>query len=783
MAKVSNGRLGKKWVLILVGALGILALVVVAGGLGYWARGPGQADRPGVEDQVEAEGDVLWWACSMDTWVKLPEPGPCPVCSMPLIPLKSDGADGPTGLRAFATSEAGKALMDIQTACVERRFVTAEVRLVGKVAYDETRVGYITAWVPGRLDRLFVDYTGIKVNKGEHLAYIYSPELLSAQDELLQAVNAVRELQHSDVDIIRETAIATVQAARDKLRLLGLRPEQVAAVEERGTATDHITIYSPMTGTVVHKNAQEGMYVKTGARIYTIADLSRVWVILEAYESDLAWLTRGQQLTFTTEAYPGETFRGQIAFIDPVVDPRRRSVRVRVNVPNPGGKLKPEMFVRAVVRAEMGKDARVIDAGLAGKWTCSMHPWIVTSGAGRCKSCQMELVTTESLGYTPALREDFAKALVVPWTAVLKTGTRAVVYLKDPTADRPIFEGREIVLGPRAGDYYIVRHGLVEDDVVVTHGNFKIDSALQILAKPSMMTPEGGGATAERAQDGAEVPPHVRQQLQAVSTAYGPVAAAMKAEDLYATRSAFEQLEEALTAVDAASITGDALMMWDELSMLLGNDAFEGGVAKDMEEAREVLDLLTRHMERLREHFGLSQGSDEATAAVAELPVAFREQLGKLWQAYLPVQAALADDDGQALTGVAQAMREALAAVDMGALPHEARMAWMPRYERLQKALDQMLGADDLAAAREAFSPLSDALEAGLKAFGGGIPGPVCKLYCPMALGNKGATWLQEGRETRNPYFGAAMLGCGDVVETVLRELALPESEQEHDHE
>ncbi|MDP6439809.1 MAG: DUF3347 domain-containing protein, partial [Candidatus Brocadiia bacterium] len=330
--------------------------------------------------------------------------------------------------------------------------------------------------------------------------------------------------------------------------------------------------------------------------------------------------------------------------------------------------------------------------------------------------------------------------------------------------------------------YYIVRHGLAEDETVVTNGAFKIDSALQILAKPSMMTPEGGGA--EGAQAGAEVPQHVRQQLQAVSGAYRPVAAAMKAEDLDTMSSAFEQLKEALAAVDAASITGDALMMSEELSMLLGNDAFEGGEAKDLEEAQEVFDLLTRHMARLREHFALSPGIEEAAAAaVAELPAAFREQLGRLWQAYVPVQAALAGDDGQALTGGARTMREALTAVDMGSLSHEAHMAWMPRHAKLQKALDQMLGADDLAGAREAFSPLSDALEAALKAFGGGLPEPAYKLYCPMALDNKGATWLQEGKETRNPYFGAAMLGCGNVVETVLRESALPESEHERDHE
>ena len=142
----------------------------------------------------------------------------------------------------------------------------------------------------GRLDRLYVAYTGSPVKEGEHLGYLYSPELLSAQEELVQALEAVKNLRRSRLGLVREATEATVTAAREKLGLWGLTSEQIAEIEKRGKPTDHMTIYAPVGGIVVHKNAIEGMYVKTGTKIYTIADLTHVWVKLDAYESDLMWL-------------------------------------------------------------------------------------------------------------------------------------------------------------------------------------------------------------------------------------------------------------------------------------------------------------------------------------------------------------------------------------------------------------------------------------------------------------------------------------------------------------
>ena len=353
--RVSRGTL---ILVVIVFVIGVVVGALLRGG----HKGVEHADPHGEEHASEPTA----WTCSMHPQFKLPTPGKCPICFMDLIPLEMDDLDGGGG-RELTVSEHAKALMEIETVAVERKFVAADVRMVGKIDYDETRVSHVTAWIPGRLDRLFVDYTGVSVKKGDHMVSLYSPELLGAQQELLQSVRAVAELDQSDVSSVKDTAIQTVAAVREKLRLWGVTPEQIGAIEKRGTPIDHMTIYSPSSGVVVHKNAQEGMYVKTGTKIYTVADLSQVWVRLDAYESDLMWLRYGQHVEFTTEAYPGDVFEGTVAFIDPVLTQSTRTVKIRVNVANAGMKLKPGMFVRAVVRASVAAAGTVMAPDMAGK--------------------------------------------------------------------------------------------------------------------------------------------------------------------------------------------------------------------------------------------------------------------------------------------------------------------------------------------------------------------------------------------------------------------------------
>lgn len=470
-------------------AAATIAVVFLIGCLVGWGLSPaGPTSAPAAADKKQV------WVCSMNythhPYYQSDKPGNCGYCGMPLEPVAADQAAEAGRLRTTISEVAAK-LMDIQTSPVERKFVTAEVRMAGKIDYDETRLAYITAWVPGRIDRMFVDYTGVPVRKGDHLVELYSPELLSAQEELLQAAEAVRQLKASDIGIVRHSAEATVTAVREKLRLWGMTPEQIQAIQKRGKGADRMTIYSPVGGIVIRKEAQQGMYVKTGTRIYTIADLSRVWVKLDAYESDLMWLRIGQKVSFTTVSHPGEEFTGTISFIAPVLSSRTRTVKVRVNAANLAGKLKPGMFVKAAVKAQVAAGGRVMDASLAGKWMCPMHPSVVKDKAGKCDICGMPLVRTESLGYAAADPAKADRPLVIPVTAALVTGKRAVVYVAVPNTQKPTFEWRVVKLGPRAGDYYIVKSGLAEGERVVTKGSFAIDSERQIRALPSMMNSRG----------------------------------------------------------------------------------------------------------------------------------------------------------------------------------------------------------------------------------------------------------------------------------------------------
>jgi Cu(I)/Ag(I) efflux system membrane fusion protein len=488
---------------------------------------------------------------------------------MDLIPVESGDAGADDGPRTLVMSESARALADIQTTRVERRFPEFIVRLVGQLDYDETRLRSLTARFPARIDELFVNYTGVAVSKGEHLARIYSPELITAQRELLSA-------HASD----RDGSITRV--VRDKLRLWDLLPEQIDAILARGNVIEEFELRAPTGGVVVTKNIKEGDYVKMGEPLFRIADLGELWLHLQAFESDLAKLRYGQEVTFTVEAWPGENFTGRIAFIAPDVDQRTRTVPVRVNVPNSDGRLKPGMFARGQVRVKLAGNNEVFAPDLAGKWISPMHPEIIKDGPGACDVCGMALVPAESLGYNTLSAGD--APIVVPASAVLRTGKRAVIYVKKPNTDKPVFDGREVVLGSEADDSVVVVSGLAEGDEVVTHGAFKIDSALQILARPSMMNPAGGGpspghdhgaptaaaapaAPAEHA--GHNAPPALTLDpptARSILPAYFKLQSALAADDLAGAKDALRAMME---------ITGHSGPLADFLHDLLGADKLD----------------------------------------------------------------------------------------------------------------------------------------------------------------------------------------------------------------
>ncbi len=608
---------------------GGIALLVLSFSIGRWTS-PTTPPAPHAghdHGSVAATAAPAIHTCSMHPQIQQPGPGDCPICGMDLIPLGKDSADD--GPRTLSMSESSRALADIQTTVIEKRFPEAEIRLVGKLDYDETKLKSLAARFPARIDELYVSFAGVPVKMGDHLARVYSPELLTAQSELLTAYRY-------------DPNSAATRSAREKLRLWDLLPEQIDAIVESGQAKDHVELNAPIAGVVVKKNINQGDYIETGQPLFQIVDLDTLWLRLGAYESDLAWLRFGQTVHFSVEAYPGETFQGRIAFIDPEIDRKTRTVSIRVNVPNPDGKLKPGMFAKAVARSRIAQAGSVFAPEFAGKWISPMHPEIVKDEPGSCDICGMDLVPADELGY---VQDPSSEApLVIPASAVLRTGKRAVVYIELPESKTPSYEGREIEIGSRAGDVFIVKSGLAEGDRVVTKGAFKLDSALQIQAKPSMMDPQGGGAVPSHHHEGHQSTPE--------------------------------------------------------------------------------------------------QEKSEPTPFSISIEI-----LEKTLPSYFAAQTALANDD---LAAAKRSLQDI-----MDASGHSGILA---------ESIHAMLEADTLDALRRPhFETLSNAFIASVSQHSNHIDGEVYLMHCPMVYPDRGADWLQASNELINPYFGAAMLTCGEL--------------------
>ncbi len=599
-----------------------------------------------------------WYTCSMHPSVRLSDPdAKCPICFMDLIPVGAgDGGEGPT----LTLTTQAVAASRIETAKAARFFPAAEVRLYGKLAYDETFVARLTAYFPARIDRLFVNYAGVPVTRGDHVAEVYSPELLAALEELRQARQAA-DGSGASSEIVRQVTLETLAAAREKLRLFGISDEQTLAVEDGSFTNDRVTIYAPIGGIVTNLAVREGDYVTTGQPIATVADLSRLWLDLEAYESQLPLLRWGQAVEFTVESHPGDRFTGRVSFIEPIIDEATRTAAVRVAVDNTDRRLKPGMFASAVVRPRVGADGAVLGDELAGRWVCPMHPTIVKDAQEGCDACGMDLVPAESLGVVGDPRSA-QPPLVIPRTAVLFTGARSVVYVQSPDAESPTYEAREVTLGSRAGEFYIVREGLAEQDAVVVNGAFRLDSEMQITARPSMMS-------AERREDTHDPAPVV--------------------------------------------------------------------------------------------------------------PPEFLDSLTPVYEAYLDAQERLAADDLEGYLRAAAALGNAVGSTRESMLVGEGLGAWRLAASALRPREEPA----DIEAARAAFERMSDAAIDLQRRFGHAGDRSWCHAFCPMAFDFEGADWLQRGEEINNPYFGASMLQCGEILEEFPPRAATGAGEEATGHE
>ncbi len=421
------------------------------------------------------------WTCPMHPAVRKTEEGLCPICEMELVPVE-EGA-------AFSASEISKA--GIRTTPVKRTFVTRRYELYGKVEADETRETSITAWVRGRIEKIYRNHHGMNIQKGEKLLELYSPELKSTHQELL----LVRDrLQNASRETRRQELQRELSSIKRRLRDWGVPDDTINKLKSMDEATDTVTISAPTGGTIHMIHRDEGEWVKRGDTIYDLVDLNRVWITLFPYETDLAHLRLAQKAVVEAEAYPGEQFTGRIGFINRFLHEPTRSVHTHIHAKNPSDKLKPGMFVTARLQSELSADGNMIAPAGLNDYLCKMHPSQSADEPGTCEKGGRPLVPIEELGY---VRKSEAKApLVVPETAPLLTGKRAVVYVldrdasgrSDDTGEQSYaFQLREVQLGPKTQNHYIVKDGLKEGEQVVFRGAFKVDSERQIQGETSMM--------------------------------------------------------------------------------------------------------------------------------------------------------------------------------------------------------------------------------------------------------------------------------------------------------
>jgi membrane fusion protein, copper/silver efflux system len=485
----------------------VVALLIAAFALGYYLPSRHKTEVATVtkaEDSHDHSKDKkpTWWTCSMHPQIKLPKPGKCPICFMDLIPLDTETDSGPgASLAQYTMSEAAKKLAEVETTPVTRQAAKVIVRMVGQVYEDETRQATLTARVDGRLDEMYINFTGVSVNKGDPMVKIWSPTLIKSQVELFETIRS-------------DTDQAVLKGAEEKLIQYGMTQDQIDEIKKKKKPNLYVTLRAPISGVVTKKLALLGQFVKEGQDMYMINDFSRVWVKMDAYESDLPWIRYGQDVTFTTPAAPGRQFQGKVLFIDPMLDTKTRSVKLRVEADNPDFILKTGMFVSAELQAEVDAKGRVIKSEWVGKYVCPVHPRDEASAEpGVCPDSKMQLRPASSFGYADEKNPELP--LVIPASAPLITGKRSIVYVEVP-GERPTYELREVVLGPRAGDYYVVYGGLKKGERVVTKGNFKIDSAMQILAKSSMMAPsEESPANAREGKPKEKVEEEVIQKIAA----------------------------------------------------------------------------------------------------------------------------------------------------------------------------------------------------------------------------------------------------------------------------
>ncbi len=525
------------------------ATMVVGLIAGWLIFGGDKSNSHNGHDHVKTEinGETIW-TCSMHPQIRQSEPGDCPICGMDLIPLEDD-QNADIDPNAISMSPTAIQLANVSTAIVGKTNPVKQVRLNGKIQTDERLVYSQSSHIPGRIEKLLVNFTGEFVNKGQTIAYIYSPELVTAQEELFEAQK------------IAESQPQLFLSAKEKLKNWKLSNKQIEEVLTSGKTQDEFPVKADVAGYVTSKLINLGDYIRKGETIYEIADLSKVWILFDVYESDISWIKKGDKVKFTVASLPGETFTSSITWLDPVIDPKTRVAKARVEYNNTNGKLKPEMFASGVVEAKL---------------------------------------------------ENTPNSLVVPKTAVMWTGKRSVVYVKTNSEKGVNFIMRAVTLGSALGDGYLVTEGLMEGEEIAVNGTFSIDAAAQLAGKPSMMSPEGGQVMTGHNHGGADLEGSEpkegttgKEKAKAVMTSSIDEAAKKGLQPIY---TAYLKWKDALTNDDFALAKKDATNMkaaLDKTNMnLFKGDAhdlwmdYQGQLSKSLEHVQHFTDI-----EQLRKAF------------------------------------------------------------------------------------------------------------------------------------------------------------------------------------
>jgi len=539
----------------------ILPSIVVGLFFGWLFFAGGSSSDDGHNHSSE-ENIETRWTCSMHPQINEAESGQCPICGMDLVPKNTVGSgDEAVGEDEILMTQSAIKLADIQTYTVEKGMPEKKVYLLGKAQPDERKIAELTARFSGRIEKLFVNFTGQNVKRGQKLATIYSPELVAAQKELMEAI------------ILKKSNPSFYTAARNKLKLWDISDRQIDNIEKNGKPKLYFDILSPISGTVTMRHVALGDYVKEGLALFQVVDLTKIWVLFDAYESDLPWLKKGDAIDFVFQSIPGEKFNAKITFIDPFINPQTRVAKVRVELRNPNLKIKPEMFVDGIAQPEISEDMNDI---------------------------------------------------LIPKSSVLWTGKRSIVYLKVPNRKTPSFTMKIVDLGPDAGNFYIINSGLKEGDIIASNGVFKIDAAAQLAGVPSMMNP-GKEKSMENIYR-LDTPKEFVNQLNAVLGSY----LKMK-DDFFEAKQEEAQIQakEILTKLEKVNmelVKGDAHMFWMKKAKIIKEKAKVIAEAENIDTQRRAFKPLSETMIEIYKSFGL----ENKTVYVQFCPM-FDDNKGAFW--------------------------------------------------------------------------------------------------------------------------------------------------------